>query len=881
MRVRRLRIENFRKFRKAIELAGFGDGLNLVCEPNEVGKSTVLEAMRAVLFERYSAKGEKVKQFRPYGDEVAPVIELEFEVDGEQWFVQKRFLEKPSVALSNGKNQFQSDEAEDRLQSLLGFARAGNRGADDESRGALGLLWVEQGHSFALDAPGQLARRTFEAVLEGEVGAITGGKRTAAVTKSIDTSFAEYYTPTGRSARRLAEAETSLLEAERLLVSTQAEFVEFDQLLTTLESKRGELRRVARELNDAERLTAITQIKGDIERAKIAAQELSQADVALRHAEADHKRALASVVQRRTDRQLLANALNELSEREQAVVDNQLSLKELRDAEAAAAADLLAARTAVSQSEVVLSRAKRALKSAQKAAVFLAAFERLDRAQLLSSELEVTEEVIAAEKMDSESLAKLDAFDRKVVQARAALAAGSATLEIKLQSDARAIKLDGEALDADHKSLVDRARTIDVGEIGSVVITPASSGVAAAARLRAAEQDLESFLSSVGHTTVEGARAAARLRQENVQQSTTLAARILAQCPADPALTIGAGLSELRTSLSSVDRSALEESIIGDLDAAYSAAERHFQDARQSEGLAVASRDAALSKLQAAELSDAKLQAAFQQAKADADRLRSQLSQSEGKQSDEVLEAQLAAAKVEEARALLAKDAARQASDALDLSALQRRLEAAERRAHQLAEDRLGLSTTIARLEEQAKTLGGAGPAAKLDAAKDEVEACKANLERVRHEASAIELLRRVLNETRAEASKRFLEPVARRVEPYLQRVLPNAALTFADDFKPSELTRLGRQEAAEHLSKGTQEQVAILTRLAFADLLIAKGKPASLILDDALVFSDDDRFETMTDILSEAASRMQVIILSCRSSAYRHVQATRININR
>jgi uncharacterized protein YhaN len=48
-------------------------------------------------------------------------------------------------------------------------------------------------------------------------------------------------------------------------------------------------------------------------------------------------------------------------------------------------------------------------------------------------------------------------------------------------------------------------------------------------------------------------------------------------------------------------------------------------------------------------------------------------------------------------------------------------------------------------------------------------------------------------------------------------------------------------------------------------------------VLDDALVFADDDRFETMTEILGEAGQRMQVIVLSCHASAYRHVEATRL----
>lgn len=70
-----------------------------------------------------------------------------------------------------------------------------------------------------------------------------------------------------------------------------------------------------------------------------------------------------------------------------------------------------------------------------------------------------------------------------------------------------------------------------------------------------------------------------------------------------------------------------------------------------------------------------------------------------------------------------------------------------------------------------------------------------------------------------------------------------------------------------------------MLTRIAFADLLLDKGAPVSLILDDPLVYSDDSRFEVMTDILAEAAQRMQVILLTCRAKAFRHVVAHRITI--
>jgi wobble nucleotide-excising tRNase len=46
-------------------------------------------------------------------------------------------------------------------------------------------------------------------------------------------------------------------------------------------------------------------------------------------------------------------------------------------------------------------------------------------------------------------------------------------------------------------------------------------------------------------------------------------------------------------------------------------------------------------------------------------------------------------------------------------------------------------------------------------------------------------------------------------------------------------------------------------------------GKKSPIILDDALVFSDDGRFEAMQQILERAAERLQIIVLTCHERAY------------
>ncbi len=118
---------------------------------------------------------------------------------------------------------------------------------------------------------------------------------------------------------------------------------------------------------------------------------------------------------------------------------------------------------------------------------------------------------------------------------------------------------------------------------------------------------------------------------------------------------------------------------------------------------------------------------------------------------------------------------------------------------------------------------------------------------------------------------------LTRRAARYVERLLSGCDLSFGEGLGLTSVSRGGQDESCTHLSKGTQEQLAVLTRLAFADLLLEDGAPISLILDDPLVYSDDARLETMTDILLEASQRMQVILLTCRSKAFRHVEANRI----
>lgn len=66
----------------------------------------------------------------------------------------------------------------------------------------------------------------------------------------------------------------------------------------------------------------------------------------------------------------------------------------------------------------------------------------------------------------------------------------------------------------------------------------------------------------------------------------------------------------------------------------------------------------------------------------------------------------------------------------------------------------------------------------------------------------------------------------------------------------------------------GTRERVAVLLRLAYADVLLECGRPAMLILDDALAHFDLDRRELMFRLLTISASSIQSLDLSCHADS-------------
>ena len=233
MRLRRLSVNQFKRFTVPTQLGELGDGLNLVVGPNELGKSTLLDALRAVLFERHRSGAEPIRALQNDRSGAAPVVELVFEVNGDEYMLTKRFIKDPFARLQCPDGTlFESDTAENELRNLLGFSEAGNRGANSETLGMWGVLWVQQGQSFGRPHLPHSALASLSAGLESEVGTVLGGRRGRELPQIIEKQRDELITAARRQPRGdYKDVIDQIGELEKRLGEQQQQQLEMSETL--------------------------------------------------------------------------------------------------------------------------------------------------------------------------------------------------------------------------------------------------------------------------------------------------------------------------------------------------------------------------------------------------------------------------------------------------------------------------------------------------------------------------------------------------------------------------------------------------------------------------------------------------------------------------
>lgn len=868
MHLRRIEIRNYRKLQDGVAIGELPAGLSVIAGDNEEGKSTVLAAIQSALFDRHTIGGKAAKDMQPFGSSVRPEVNLSFEIGGEAYRLEKGFCSKPAASLKTPAGTFDGNEAEEQLQHLLGFTPNKSRGAGAEHRGLSGLLWVEQGQSYAPLPIHDDSRSTLLDALEGEVGTLVGGDRGRALIGAVEKRRAHFLTRTGQPTGDLKKADTALSSLREQLAQAETDLRVYDQQVERLQSLKADQARDATDdilRQNQQRFEAATAAW----RAIAALQEKQERAEERRRAAAVAAQHAGSALEQRRKR------VAQLAADRAAIADDQRDLLQAQAASAAAdaaftAADRAAktARQALAQAETQLQDARQEEARGRQQQELATRRETLAAADAADAAAVQAREALALIRIDAPTLETLRALERdqRMLQARAEAVATT----IALAPDAgRAASLDGVDLDPEQVLRLTRPVTLQLEGYGALSVTPGGEDMSGlTAEIEAATAKLEARLADAGCTTLDEAAAA-------VERRAALEADI-ARHTAERDFRTDGNLDALRQSVADLE-AALKETEREDDTAGpdIADAQQAVQQGQQTLRRAEAERDGLRETRDGARTRLAGLKARADQIEATLVAQAARLTEEQAETPDADLAAaaaQTQATLAEQTRAAttLAADLAAASPEAAELT-LQRAKDAlrtTEARVQETADNIVKLSAEL----RGAGQIGLGEKVAELQAALSDAERRQADLA---GEAAALTLLYDTLSEEERTAKDAFIGPVRERIAPYLRLVFPGADLALdTDDLSVTGLSRDGATEPFETLSIGTREQLAVLVRLAIADFLLEKGQPVTVILDDTLVYADDDRFEAMLNALTKAAKNLQIIILTCRERDYRALGA-------
>jgi len=891
MKIRSIAVNQFKKFTTPMCLDDIGDGLNVVVGPNEMGKSTLLDALRAALFEKYSSKAQPIVALQNDRNQAAPVVELAFEVDDGIYRVRKRFVKKPYAHLfcPDGR-KLEGDEAEDTLRDLLGFDEPGKSGAKPETLGMWNVLWVQQGQSFGrLDLPDS-ARSNLHSALESEVGEVLGGKRGRALPDTVDKQLLELITsagkPRGDYKVRITEVETLRSDLEEL----QDRRSDLSKTLEGLEAAQDTLARLSsgeQDQKDKGELDTARVRHG--ERAKLESRiEAAAIDVELKKRNLEQaeqavaeRYALRELV--KTDALAVRAAKGKLDEVRQTEQDLRKQVEDLRK-------DANEAEGDVADSDQAVLRVRRVLTVIQRNSRIRELQGRHEKAQEAEKKQRAAQQGAAAILVTDERMETIRTAAREFETARSRLSAAATLVAFDIPSDRLAqIEVDGAALATDQTSVeAVQGMNITIPDYGSISVEPAIKDRGELiAQQRAANEALKAALEDCGVKAVDAAEEH-RAKREKLLRDAELARQEAAlHAPATDDYNAGAEpLSDHIAGLKKILERELADLGIEKLpteneaEKALAVAQDSAQEARDTLVTARATLvgpEEEMGRLQA-ELGGVKTR--YEDGKDRLEKLKSDLAEAEEQTSDDDLDSVVSVA----GKALTTQEAAvskleeqREGETLPQLEARVARLDTALR---ERRDKRSDVKEKVVGLRSHIEALEGAGLDEAIQQKEREVELADGQLQRYAREASVLSLLLVTLRSAESEAKERYLSPVLKRVRPYLQLLFPGAEIAIDENLHIVGVVREnGYEESFEHLSMGTQEQIAILVRLAFAEMLVDQGHPATIILDDALVFSDDRRMDRMFDILNIVGQRVQVIVFTCREQLFEGIGGRKLSL--
>lgn len=876
MRIHSLEINNVR----AVEHLALHDlpetGVILIHGDNEAGKSTILDALDAVLTIKHTSTVAKVRALNPKGRDETPEVTVSATVGPYNFTIFKRFggrsKGKAELKITAPRHEeLAGEEAENRLSEIVG---------EHVDQQLFDALFLRQGDfTRSVEAAGI---PTFTRALEasGDGGGESGMEalEDTGLLKRVDDEYNRFFTPKGNEKQPLKEADAAVAEAEEKVRDAKAakarhdaDVDEYARNLAEIETIEAELPGAEDELSQREKeAKAAAELNAKRTEAKDKADRAA-GDVERAQKDNDYRR---DRITRAEEAALVLGNLNEqlepLKVKAQAEQD-EIEAKEEELLKAKAAADTL--RAAAVKAEEALATAR----AGQRRAELEELVGRLDEVDAEITRLIAAQP--AAPVTDDDVRALEQAVGEVAVQQRI-LEEAASRIEIT-GPDGATITVDGkdtELADGSPASIPLHDGTQLTLADYTLTFRAAAGADTATTALEEAQAEVDRLVASLelGETTsaVETART---LRDQHRQ----LAGDLEAARSRWAELLRGREADELRAELARMEDLS-SESDSGDATAlTVEEAQQVVDDARRD---ADEARDTAHTiEAQLAGLRERRakgemvaLTARIEAQKDVSDRALGDLEAERGKHTDEqlkeTLETTLAAQK-NAAEALEEIDGLVAEADPDGAVALR---DGARNRVDNLKARHRAASDMLLKLDRSVTS--AEGEAERLDHAEADLEAVRVKRDRLRRQAEAIKLLRTTLHAHRDAARAKYAAPFATALQRYASRIFGQGTeFTLDDSLRVEARTVDGTTVDIDQLSGGAKEQMALLTRFAIADM-VATGNDETVpvFIDDALGATDPQRLALMNSLFTQVGQSSQVFVLTCFPQRFDRVAATR-----
>ena len=848
-------------------------GVVVVAGANEIGKSSMIEALDLLLESKDRSTKKEVKQVKPTHADVGAEVTAEISTGPYRFEYYKRFHKKAETrltVLAPRREQLTGEEAHNRVRAML------DETVDTELWRAQRIL--QSAAMIPVDLAGCDALARALDVAAGQAGALEGalsGNEPLLVDR-IDGEFLKYFTQTGRPTGVWAEAVKGLKAAQSEVAACTAAVAEVDAAVRRHGELTAELASAAGQLDAAEvRLVAareaagaVTRIRDELGQARMQAQAAVATATAGRSALDERQRLQADVEQRTGSIGALTAAAEQAGQHQVAAVQLQ------QTADTAVAV----ARSVVDAGRKRLDTARRVVDQLSQRAEADRLAGQLDRVQAAVGELAVVVKQLAEITLTQAGMRAIETAAAAVDRAAAAAELASARIELVAQGDV-ALRVGDQdvtlSAGAQWATSVGGRTDIELPGLLTVRVLPGTPAADTSAVLDAARNALTAALQPHAVADVEAARALDTRRREleadrdrlNVTRQTLLGA--------DTVEALAARLAGLREQLGDdhpIDVGAAR----AELEAADAEQRRAATDYEQCRDAATAAAGAAAAALTAATVAREKVAAATTALTETTERLARQ----RALEDDAALTQRVATLGEQAAAATTREQELVAALAATTPEVVDAELAAATADTTRIGTRRHELDDQLRDVAAQLKVYGTQGRQSQLEAAVVALRHAESEHTAVGRRARAAELLRTVMGRHRDQARQRYVEPFRTEVERLGRIVFGDSfAVEVDSDLRICSRTVAGTTVPYDSLSGGAKEQLGIVARLAGA-ALVAKEDSVPVIIDDALGFTDAGRLARMGEVFDAVGGDGQVIVLTCSPERYAGVgDATRIEL--